>query len=88
MTDPTEAGRRIVIREPLQQFTEKMELKLIKNDYRGGWGNRDILFLINRLRGALSELNYAIRLDNKSMIADEAVDVANYAMMIADNHSV
>ena len=81
-------AERCVIREPLKNFTEQMELKLRKNDHKGGWTNCDIRYLINRLRSELLELDYAIRLDDNRMIVDEAVDVANFAMMIADNHRV
>ncbi len=78
-----------------------MEAKLEKNRHKGnreGWLNDDIDDLLERLREELCELDDAICEGHVRMheplnaawmaakVADEAADVANFAMMIADWH--
>lgn len=79
-------------REAVRWFANEMEKKLIANDYKGGWENSDQFQLFNKLRQEeCSELLEAM-IDSKlpvdptalENIIEEAADVANLAMMIAD----
>jgi NTP pyrophosphatase (non-canonical NTP hydrolase) len=76
------------VRDTVKWFAEQMELKLRKNDHKGGWENDDMENLSWRLHDELTELGLAIRkelyTDNYDDIIEEAADVANFAMMIAD----
>lgn len=73
------------IRPQLQDFIKIMEQNLQQNDYKGGWSNCDIKWLLSRLKEETVELEQAIENKNKENIVKEAADVANFAMMIADN---
>lgn len=74
-----------------------MEAKLEKNRHKGdrkGWLNDDIDDLLDRLREEVCELDAAICLAHGAtesdrawlarQVADEAADVANFALFIAD----
>lgn len=76
---------KIRLRWCVSWFAEQMERKLRENDHKGGWNNCDALYLIGRINQEMDELQAAI-MDGEGPfeIAREAVDVANYAMMIAD----
>ena len=81
------------VRPAIQWFAEQMEATLQRNDHKGGWCNHD--GLLDRLREETDELHGALVRHNASVIAPnthpndvvrEAVDVANFAMMIADEY--
>ena len=72
-------------REIVYNFAKIMENKLKQNDYKGGWSNCDIKWLLSRLKEETVELEQAIENKSKENIVKEAADVANFAMMIADN---
>ncbi len=64
-----------------------MEQQLSKNDDRTGWQTCTWTFLMRRLREEVSELGYALRHKGLSeTVPQESADVANFAMMIADNY--
>lgn len=69
-------------------FTRIMEKVLRDNDFKGGWENCSNSYLIAKLNGEVDELKAAIwkDLDTRTII-QEAADVANVAMMIADNNN-
>ena len=76
----------------LIEFVRRMELKLFANKHKGNWHKCSDSYLLNRLEGETIELKDAIQKykDGKVVwehIASEAADVANFAMMIADNAS-
>ena len=64
-----------------------MERILRENDDKGGWGNASWRFLLGRLDEEVSELKAAFERCDRNLreLIHEAVDVANFAMMIADN---
>jgi len=62
-----------------------MEERLRANDHKGGWGDSDCYWLLKRLRMETKELSDALWDGPDSQIQKEAADVANFAMMIADN---
>lgn len=69
-------------------FAERMEAKLAENRHKGNrddWVKDDIIDLRRRIHMELRELDDAC--NNKSSsedIANEAADVANFCMMVAD----
>ena len=79
---------KIELRPEVQWFAEQMELKLRANDHKGGWANEDLLWLWSRIREEWEELHTAIFCQDpipQDLIVGEAADVANFAMMVADN---
>lgn len=65
-------------RREVDWFADQMERVLQAHDDKGHWSNCPIEYLLRRLREEVAELEA-----NPSDI-DEAIDVANFAMMIAD----
>jgi hypothetical protein len=74
------------MRPTLKWFAEQMETKLQENDYKHGWENCTTSYLIGRLDEELNELKAGLVKGSPSQIVAEAADVANIAMMIADNN--
>lgn len=72
------------IRPEIAQFAIDMELKLMRNNAKGGWHGMDVGQLLRLLAKELDELADAIVHGSGQDVIDEAADVANYAMMIAD----
>lgn len=75
----------ILIRESVWWFAQQMELKLLDNEHKGHWSRDSLLGLLQRLHEELCELLAAIRRENLENVIGEAADVANFAMIIADN---
>lgn len=74
------------MREQVKWFAEKMEHTLKRNDRKGGWNDCQWEYLVDRLLGEFHELRASLEAgDNPEDIIHEAADVANFAMMIADN---
>lgn len=75
------------LREPVQWFAEQMELTLKRNDHKGGWQDCSMDWLIDRLYQEAKMLwIQVVRSDPvEEKIIKESTDVANIAMMIADN---
>lgn len=66
-------------------FAGKMAQKLRENDHKGSWAGLDNNYLEQRLYQEFIELTEAITKGNPDEIIAEAADVANFALMIADN---
>ena len=96
----TEAARWQALRPEVQIFAEAMERKLRENDHKGGWDDMPSRWLRGRLAGEVRELEAAIaayidKIDicnreqdlskSRQAILSECADIANFAMMIADN---
>lgn len=77
--------KRALPRKQVQWFAGEMERVLKENDHKGGWDKIETLVLLNRLKEEVAELADAIEADDVSVTIKEAIDVANFAMMIADN---
>jgi hypothetical protein len=75
------------VRPAVRNFAEAMERKLRKTDYKSCWSEETLQALQSKLVYEVSELEDELKADPLSlgMIKGEAVDVANYAMMIFDN---
>lgn len=74
------------LREEVLWFAERMELKLKANDHKGHWSGEGYKYLLQRLKEEVSELENALEHMPSAIVIDEAADVANFAMMLADNH--
>lgn len=84
-------------REELVFFVHEMERELRRNDHKQGWGDDSARALMRRLREEVDELRVSLGLEcnvcrkghtskvDIAKIRNEAADVANFAMMIADN---
>jgi hypothetical protein len=84
-------------RKEVQWFAEEMEAKLKENDHKGGWYGCRFRALFPRLREETDELLLAAHPLNLDTMAEklteedacnlirECADIANFAMMIADN---
>ena len=77
-----EIGR---LRPEVRAFAVAMEERLRANDHKGGWKGECQLWLLERLEDEFAELALAV-LDGKPPheIRDEAADVANFALFVAD----
>lgn len=65
----------------MDAFAEAMFEKLHRNRHKVHWSTLSLEFLMGRLREELIELEMAVTPDE---VMDEAVDVANFALMIFD----
>lgn len=72
-------------RPAVRWFAGEMERKLARNDHKTHWSHATHEYLIRRLKEELAELEAEYRAGNMHSMASEAVDIANFAMMIADN---
>lgn len=76
------------LRPAVQAFAEAMERKLRKNEHKGGWKDCTWDWLYSRMTDEMCELARAARAadhdGSKRGLLEEAADVANFAMMIAD----
>lgn len=84
---------RITLRPAVRAFAEAMERKLRANDHKPGWENDDPRALLVRLHDEMRELRFELNgraelgIGGPSvphLVRDEAADVGNIAMMIAD----
>ena len=76
------------LRPEVQWFAEQMERTLRKNDHKGGWQVDSSGALLTRLKEETEELQAAL-IQGQDIAPEysikEAADVANFAMMLADN---
>lgn len=75
-----------MMRQQVAAFAGLMERKLAENDHKGGWSRDTVQALLGRLKEETKELEDEL---NKTPVdaavsAFEAVDIANFAMMIVD----
>lgn len=81
-------NKAIKLRTEIQWFAEQMELTLRKNDHKGGWGECERSFLLDRLESNYHSLwarqqAYGTCFDMEGTIR-KAANIANFAMMLAD----
>jgi hypothetical protein len=87
LAEKTARVAELPLRPALAWFAQAMERKLRANDHKGGWidGKCDLLFLFEKLTEERRELTRATgKGGTPEQILEEAADVANIAMMIAD----
>ena len=71
------------IRRSVMKFAEAMEEKLRANEHKKGWADCASLDLLVKLIKAKNELIVAVEeTEDPVAIRTEAVDVANYCMML------
>lgn len=66
----------------LAWWQRRMEAKIQKNKHKGYWRQAEMGYLMRRLHQEVLELSEALGADGD--VIDECVDVANFAMMLAD----
>jgi hypothetical protein len=68
-------------------FSHDMEAQLKVNEHKGGWSNSSDSFLYRQLERNLAVLDHELAKDDrdKHEITIRCANIANYAMMIADN---
>ncbi len=69
------------MRESLQYFADMMEMELLANDEKGGWEDCGDDYLAGQIADHFDQFRRAEGVDK----IKACVDIANYAMMIADN---
>ncbi len=75
------------LRPVLWAFALRMEAALRRNEHKGGWQSDRPEVLFRRLLEEVEELSEPLRqgIKGNDCVAEEAADVANFAMMLADN---
>lgn len=83
------------MRESVKRFADAMERVLKENDHKNGWENMNAYDLLGRIDDERDELFRAIdrfyedeKDDSATNMLDEAVDIANFCMMLYDNYKV
>lgn len=71
-------------RPEVEWFADAMERKLRDNDHKRHWRGMTMQYLSMRLTQERKELYAAIASGDAAKVLDEAADVANFAMMVAD----
>ena len=79
-----------IMRPAVLNMAKQMEIVLTINDNKRGWKDCSINYLVERLHDEVKELDGAfdIYLEDATAarkLKREAIDVANFAMMIVDN---
>lgn len=86
--DPRMLGAAVAwqsLRKPVQRLAMWMETKLRANDHKGGWSIGEAGYLFAKLHEECGELARAFCEEpDRNAVWQEAADVANVAMMIAD----
>ena len=72
------------MRKAVIDHAERMEKRLQENDHKGGWLTCSLDYLLRRLREEVDELETSLSAYADSDPTEEAADVSNFAMMIAD----
>jgi hypothetical protein len=70
---------------PVAKFAEQMENALRRNRHKLDWTSLSVALLVSKLLEEVQELVDVTLKGKERMITDEAADVGNLAMMIADN---
>lgn len=75
------------IRSSVKWFASEMikTLTLPRNMAKAHWSMATKDFLFDSLRAEVKELKWAMENGSTDLIVHEATDIANFAMMIADN---
>jgi hypothetical protein len=91
MTTPQPPQEAPILRPAVLAFAHEMEAKLRKHDNRPGWKSDTMMPLHRRIYDELTELWEALlayprdTAEYRFKVRGEAADVANFAMMLADN---
>lgn len=77
-------GGPLALRPVVREFAAGMEAKLRMNDHKPHWRTCSLEYLRARLSQEVAELDGALEDGDPRLVRGEAVDVANFAMMLAD----
>jgi len=69
----------------IKRFSCDMARKLRENSHKAHWNTVTKYYLLGRLQEELYELEEALYSESTESVINECADVANLAMMIADN---
>lgn len=74
-------------REEVKKFAQEMEKQLQANEHKGGWKKCNDYLLYKGIEHNARELVQTLMMaeGNKADIIRRCANIANYAMMIADN---
>lgn len=77
------------LRPSVTWFAQEMETVLQANDHKGGWEDCTLPYLTERLIQETGELVVALMEDDPAVfdVVKECADIANFAMMIAENYA-
>jgi uncharacterized protein YihD (DUF1040 family) len=92
-------SKEMEVRPAVMRFAQLMEKELQENDYKGAWEDMCDDELVYRLKEETTELEHALhtpcpycgehmKKSDQDDILSETADIANFAMMIADNHTI
>lgn len=73
------------LRPIVKSFAMKMEKQLSSNEDKGGWEGTSAGFLLEEIHGNLRRLREAINSGAPEEVIRRAANVANFAMMLAEN---
>lgn len=71
--------------DAVHRFSGAMLAKLQANAHKAHWSEVTQAWLLGRLIQEVSELTHALETGHPNEIRSECADVANFALMIADN---
>lgn len=87
--DISGSGTHYHVREEVADFAISMESKLQENDHKGGWKECELRYLEDRLLQEVNGVYEAIQQGKSAAeVLKECAEVANFAMMIADNVTI
>lgn len=73
------------LRPAVVEMAHQMERVLRKNDWKGGWQNMTHEEILRRIKEEVAELESVIEREiSFGFVRDEAIDVANFCMMLVD----
>lgn len=72
------------VREEVKWFAGEMEKKLRKNDWRPEWKDAEPEYLLDLFHGHVRKFEQSLCDGNEEKVTQDAADVANFAMMLAD----
>jgi len=76
----------VIVRPLVKVFSEEMEKQLSANEHKGGWKTCSPGFLMDELKRNYERLRWAInRGGDKEEVTKRAANIANFAMMLAEN---
>lgn len=88
MIDPVGTRPRLAEEDEqaVRRFADDMTGKLQANAHKAHWSTVTTGWLFARLIHEVSELGHVLDDGTPAMIRSECADIANFAMMISENH--
>jgi len=73
------------LRPELLRFAQLMEAELCKNEFRGGWKDKPLIALLDKMLAESANLHSAYLRGVRDDIIEEAINLANTTMMMTGN---